>query len=54
MTARRVLVLAAVLWTLRWLTLELAAYAGHRWPRGGRDPDLPGRPPGRMPGPFDA
>ena len=49
---KRLLLLAVAVWFGRWLALEVASYAAHRW--------LPGavprqdRPPGRMPGPLDA
>lgn len=50
---RSLLLIAAVLWVLRWATMELAAYAGRHWqPRGPAPKDSP-RQPGRMPGPFD-
>ena len=48
---RHLVLLALAAWVARWLALELASYAAHRWlapvePR-------PDRPPGRMPGPLD-
>jgi hypothetical protein len=50
---RTLVKLAAALWVLRWLAMELAAYAGRR--RDAQAPPAldPARKPGHMPGPFD-
>jgi hypothetical protein len=52
-TLRRLVLLGLGLWVARWLALELASYAGHKWlPKGPPPVDSP-RPPGWMPTPFD-
>jgi len=48
---KRLLLLAVAVWFGRWLALEVASYAAHRWlPPAVLRQD---RPPGRMPGPLD-
>ena len=53
-TFRRAILLVVGLLTLRWLAMELAAYAGHRLLPPGPPPRDSERPPGHMPGPFDS
>jgi hypothetical protein len=50
---RRLLLLAAAAWIVRWAARELAAYAGRHWQARGPAPKDSARAPGRMPGPFD-
>jgi hypothetical protein len=50
---KRLVRLALVLWVVRWVAMELAAYAGRHWRRPGPAPNDSTRQPGRMPGPFD-
>jgi hypothetical protein len=49
---KRLLVLGLAVLFGRWLALELASHAAHRWLRPAVP--RPDRPPGRMPGPLDA
>jgi hypothetical protein len=50
---KRLVVLVATAWVVRWAAMELAAYAGRHWQRRGPAPKDSPRQPGRMPGPFD-
>jgi hypothetical protein len=54
LSVRRVVALAAAAWVARWLALELASFAGHKLLPRRRPPRDSPRPPGWMPGPFDA
>jgi hypothetical protein len=47
---KKLAVLAALVWTGRWLALELASLVSNRIPRGAAPKDSPRRP-GWMPGP---
>jgi len=50
---KRLVIVGALVWLVRWAAMELAAYSGRHWqPRGPAPKDSP-RQPGRMPGPFD-
>ena len=48
---KRLLMLATVVWLLRWAAGEVAAYAGRHWQRHGPAPRDSARKPGWMPGP---
>ena len=50
---KRLLVVAALAWLVRWAAIQLAAYAGRHWLPPSPPPKDSPRQPGRMPGPFD-
>jgi hypothetical protein len=53
MAFRRLVLLALGLWVVRWLALELASLAGHKWLEQRTLPVDSPRAPGWMPTPFD-